>query len=92
MYIIVIAWLYVVVLMAATEKNVVSGILTFLFYGLIPCAILLWILGVNHRKFKKIQAQNQADSIELDLTQDLTQSLSKDELSQPNAADTKANQ
>ena len=92
MYIIVIAWLYVVVLMAATEKNVVSGILTFLFYGLIPCALLLWILGVNHRKFKKIQSQNQADSIELDLTQDLTQSLSKDELSQPNAADTKANQ
>ncbi len=92
MYIIVIAWLYVVVLMAATEKNVVSGILTFLFYGLIPCAILLWILGVNHRKFKKIQAQNQADSIELDLTQDLTQGLSKDELSQPNATDTKANQ
>ena len=88
MYIIVIAWLYVVVLMAATEKNLVSSILTFLFYGLIPCAILLWILGVNHRKFKKIQAQNQADSIKSDLTQD----LSKDELSQPNAADSKANQ
>ena len=53
MYIIAIAWLYVVVLMAATEKTITAGVLTFLFYGLIPCAILLWVLGVKHRRFKK---------------------------------------
>ncbi len=67
MYIIVIAWLYVVVLMAATEKNVISGILTFLFYGLIPCAIFLWIFGAKHRRFKQQQKlmqqePNQADT------------------------------
>ncbi|MEY3883949.1 MAG: hypothetical protein RLZZ379_1227, partial [Pseudomonadota bacterium] len=38
MYIIAIAWLYVTVLMAATEKTVVAGIFTFIFYGLLPCA------------------------------------------------------
>jgi len=55
MYIIVIAWLYVTVLMAATEKTITAGLLTFMFYGLVPCALLLWILGVNHRRFKKHQ-------------------------------------
>ena len=55
MYIIAIAWIYVVTLMAATEKTVTAGLLTFVFYGLLPCALLLWILGVNHRRFKKHQ-------------------------------------
>lgn len=53
MYIIAIAWLYVTVLMAATEKTLVSGLLTFVFYGLLPCALLLWILGVKHRRHIK---------------------------------------
>lgn len=53
MYIIAIAWLYVTVLMAATEKTITAGALTFVFYGLLPCALLLWILGVNHRRHKK---------------------------------------
>lgn len=56
MYIIAIAWLYVVVLMAATEKTIIAGILTFIFYGLVPCALLLWILGRNHRHFKQHQS------------------------------------
>jgi biotin transporter BioY len=55
MYIIAIAWIYVVTLMAATEKTLAAGLLTFIFYGLLPCALLLWILGVNHRRFKKHQ-------------------------------------
>lgn len=59
MYIIAIAWIYVVVLMAATEKNLTAGVLTFLFYGLLPCAILLWILGRNHRQFKRHVKQQQ---------------------------------
>ena len=53
MYIILIAWLYVVILMAATEKSITTGLLTFLFYGLIPCALLLWLLGVKHRRYKQ---------------------------------------
>lgn len=51
MYIITIAWLYVTVLMAATEKTITAGLLTFMFYGLLPCALLLWILGVKHRRY-----------------------------------------
>ena len=62
MYIILIAWMYVVILMAATEKTVTAGVLTFLFYGLIPCAILLWILGTKHRRFKKTAKENTEES------------------------------
>jgi hypothetical protein len=71
MYIIVIAWLYVTVLMAATEKTIAAGLLTFMFYGLVPCALLLWILGKNHRRYIKhkqslleeeVSNQNSADT------------------------------
>jgi biotin transporter BioY len=51
MYIIAIAWLYVVTLMAATEKTITAGLLTFIFYGLLPCALFLWVLGVKHRRY-----------------------------------------
>lgn len=53
MYIVAIAWMYVVILMAATEKSVTAGLLTFIFYGLLPCALLLWILGAKHRRHYK---------------------------------------
>lgn len=60
MYIIVIAWLYVTLLMAATENSITAGVLTFGFYGLLPCSILMWILGVKHRKFKRNQQSKDA--------------------------------
>lgn len=45
MYIVAIGWLYVTVLMALTESSVVAGVLTLLFYGLLPTALLLWLFG-----------------------------------------------
>lgn len=45
MYIIAIAWLYVTVLMAATEPSFVGGVLTFLLYGLGPLALFLYLFG-----------------------------------------------
>lgn len=62
MYIIAIAWMYVTLLMAVTEKSITAGVLTFTFYGLIPCAILLWILGVKHRRFKQKKSATEAQS------------------------------
>ena len=50
MYIIAIGWLYVTVLMAFTETSLVAGTLTFLFYGLFPVALLLWLLGTPVRR------------------------------------------
>lgn len=45
MYIILIAWLYVTLLMAASEANWVAGVLTFTFYGLLPGSLFWWLLG-----------------------------------------------
>ena len=59
MYIIAIAWLYVAFLMAASETSLVAGIMTFVFYGLLPCALLLWILGAPQRKRNK---KNKSES------------------------------
>lgn len=59
MYIIAIAWLYVTVLMAATEPSITAGILTFVFYGLLPCALFIWVFGTpqrNRQRQKQLQA------------------------------------
>ncbi len=48
MYIVIIGWMYVVVLMAATENNLAAGLATLLFYGFLPCAIL-WYLFMRKR-------------------------------------------
>ncbi len=55
MYIVAIAWLYVTLLMAATETSLVAGILTFVFYGLAPLALLLWLMGTPQRRRNKAQ-------------------------------------
>jgi biotin transporter BioY len=57
MYIIAIAWLYVAFLMAVSETSLVAGVMTFIFYGLLPCALLLWILGTPQRKRNKNKAE-----------------------------------
>lgn len=50
MHIVAIGWLYVTLMMAITEKNMTAGVLTFVFYGLIPCALLLWLGGTRLRR------------------------------------------
>ena len=60
MYIVAIAWLYVTLMMAVTEKNMVSGVLTFVFFGLAPCALLLWLLGGPTRRRARIRAAKAA--------------------------------
>jgi hypothetical protein len=50
MYVIAIGWLYVTLLMAATEPNLTAGVLTFVFYGVAPLALLLWLLGTPQRR------------------------------------------
>ena len=60
MYIVAIAWLYVTVLMAATEASVTAGVLTFLCYGLLPCALFVWIFGAPQRKRNRQKAEAQS--------------------------------
>lgn len=60
MYIVAIAWLYVTLMMALTEPSVTGGVLTFLFYGLFPCALFLWLIGTPQRRRNLMRAQQKA--------------------------------
>lgn len=73
MYLVVIAWLYVSVMMAVAEASVPNGsilgaIITFLLYGLLPCAILIYIFGTPQRK-RRLHAKRQKEQQEWDAAQ-----------------------
>jgi len=53
MYIVAIAWLYVTLMMAVTEKNLVAGVMTFTCYGVLPLALVLWLAGGPRRRAQK---------------------------------------
>lgn len=59
MWIVAIAWIYVVVLMAATEPTVVGGIMTFLFYCALPLSLLFYISGARRRRVRQRGAAPQ---------------------------------
>ena len=61
MYIVAIGWLYVTILVALNEPTVVSGIISFLFYGLLPCGLLLWMAGRKVRRQRRRYQELLAD-------------------------------
>lgn len=63
MYVIAIGWLYVTLLMAATETSLTAGALTFLFYGLAPLVLLLWLMGTPQRKRNRLSRETIDDAV-----------------------------
>ena len=61
MYLIAIAWLYVALLAAVTDNSVVGGVLTFVFYGLAPMTLFLWLFGTPPRRRR--QRQREANDL-----------------------------
>jgi bacteriorhodopsin len=59
MYIVAIAWLYVVLMMSVTETSVVAGIMTFIFYGVLPLAVVLYVMG-GPARWRRIRAAQRA--------------------------------
>lgn len=57
MYIVAIAWIYVVLMMSITEPSVIAGIMTFLLYGALPLAIILYLSGTRQRKRNRLKAE-----------------------------------
>lgn len=59
--IIVIGWLYVTILVAANEASIVAGIISFLFYGALPCGLILYFAGGKvrreRRKYREMMAE-----------------------------------
>ncbi|CAG9172889.1 hypothetical protein LMG23992_02362 [Cupriavidus laharis] len=61
MYIVAIGWLYVALMMAITESNVVAGVATFLLYGAGPVALVLYIMGTPGRRQRRKAAEARAE-------------------------------
>lgn len=60
MLIVAVAWIYVVGLMAITEPSLVAGIMTFVFYCVIPLSILTYLSGGRRRKRLREAVRNNA--------------------------------
>lgn len=57
MYLIAIAWMYVVLMVSIAHPNPVGGVLTFVFAGLGPLALFLWIFGTPARRRAKARRE-----------------------------------
>ncbi|HOB44939.1 MAG TPA: hypothetical protein PKM60_02125 [Zoogloea sp.] len=55
MYIIAIAWLYVALLATAAETTIIGAVLTFIFYGVAPLSLFLWLFGTPARRRRSAQ-------------------------------------
>jgi mannose/fructose/N-acetylgalactosamine-specific phosphotransferase system component IID len=72
MYIVPIAWIYVALMMAvaeATSSNgtVLGAMVTFVLYGLLPVALVLYIMGTPGRK-RALRAQQERAAREAAVT------------------------
>jgi membrane protein implicated in regulation of membrane protease activity len=66
MYLVAIAWMYVVVMMSIAEATssqgtVLGAVFTLLLYGVLPLSIVLYLLGTPSRR----RAQRQAEAAEV---------------------------
>jgi hypothetical protein len=63
MYIVPIAWMFVVLLMTvaeatSTQGTVLGAFFTFVLYGLVPLAIVMYLMGTPSRRRARKQAES----------------------------------
>ena len=72
MYIVAIAWMFVVTLMSVVEAvasngSLLGAIITFVFYGILPLGLVLYLLGtplrMRHNKAKEAAEQEKDPGI-----------------------------
>lgn len=68
MYLVLIAWIYVALMMAIAEAahsqgSLLGAVITFVFYGLGPAALVMYLLGAPGRR-RAIKAREAAQSPE----------------------------
>lgn len=66
MYLVVIAWMYVVLMMSVAEASnttgsVLGAIVTFFLYGLLPVALVVYLMRAPARR-KAIKAREAAEN------------------------------
>ncbi|MFY9514229.1 MAG: hypothetical protein WAQ05_24965, partial [Rubrivivax sp.] len=62
MYIVAIAWMYVVLMMSVAEAtapqgSVLGAVITFVLYGVLPLGIVMYILGTPGRRRARQRAE-----------------------------------
>lgn len=67
MYLVLFAWLFVTVLMALAEAtspqgSLLGALMTLVLYGLLPCALLAYLLGTPQRKRRLRQRDESAET------------------------------
>jgi Kef-type K+ transport system membrane component KefB len=67
MYIVAIAWIYVVLMMALVEAlssqgSVLGAVFTFLLYGVLPLTIVMYLMGTPMRRKARRAAEAAAAS------------------------------
>jgi hypothetical protein len=68
MYLVAIGWLYVVLMMALVEAlspqgSVLGAVITFVFYGLLPMGLVLYIGGTPARRRARRAAEAAEDAV-----------------------------
>ncbi len=59
--IVAIGWIYVTLMMALTQPTILAGISTFVFYGLLPTSIIVYVMLAPERK-KRRKAREAAEA------------------------------
>ena len=62
LYIVAIGWIYVVLMMSVAETSAVAGIATFLFYGVLPLGVILYLMNTPKRRRVNV-ARAEADKL-----------------------------
>ncbi|MDD5297720.1 MAG: hypothetical protein PHU46_12475 [Rhodocyclaceae bacterium] len=63
MYIVAIAWLFVATMASVAQPNITAGVVTFLFWGVFPLALFLWIMGTGERRRRRALADQAIDDL-----------------------------
>ena len=68
MYLVAIAWMYVVLMMAVAEAtnsngSVLGALVTFVLYGVLPLSIVMYLLGTPSRKRARINSQRAEEAV-----------------------------
>jgi hypothetical protein len=67
MYLVAIAWLYVVLMMSlaealSTQGTVLGAVITFVLYGVLPLSLVMYVMGTPHRRRARLAAQARAQT------------------------------
>jgi len=68
MYIVAIAWLFVALIIAISQASVVAAALSFIGWGIVPLALILWLFGTPERQ-RRAAAKAHAEQAHAEATQ-----------------------